>query len=142
MIELHTVARAAADRTEKNLENMARLAADMGETLKADDRVAFFHTDMEFHGEIIHICCNKTLEGLMHQLNEKIQRIRRLTTYVPRRIEDTIGVHDAILSAIRNRDEASAQESMKRHLDKVKHGVIKLFQNGSMTYFGGVSFGQ
>lgn len=142
LIELHTVAKAAANRTSDQIENLKASAANMDAALKESDHVAFFETDMDFHAQIIHICDNKTLESLMHQLNEKIQRIRHLTTYVHRRIEDTVGEHAAILSAIDNQDAEAAQRAMKDHLDNVKQGVIHLFQNGAMNYFGGVSLGK
>ena len=139
LIELHTVAKAAVNRSQDQLDRLKESATSMKGSFKKSDHVAFFETDMDFHAQIIHICDNKTLESLMHQLNEKIQRIRHLTTYVHRRIENTVGEHAAILSAIENQDAEAAQKAMKNHLDNVKQGVIHLFQNGAMNYFGGVS---
>jgi len=139
LIELHAVAKAAVNRSQDQMNLLMKSAANMEGSLKKSDHVAFFETDMDFHAQIIHISDNKTLESLMHQLNEKIQRIRHLTTYVHRRIENTVGEHAAILSAIENQDAEAAQKAMKNHLDNVKQGVIHLFQNGAMNYFGGVS---
>ena len=139
LIELHTVAKAAVHRSQEQMDRLQELAASMERALNKSDHVAFFQTDMDFHSQIIHIGNNKTLESLMHQLNEKIQRIRHLTTYVHKRIEDTVGEHAAILSAIGNQDAEAAQKTMKNHLGNVKQGVIHLFQNGAMNYFGGVN---
>lgn len=139
LIELHTAAKAAVHRSQNQMNRLKDLAADMEQSLNKSDHVAFFQTDMDFHSQIIHIGNNKTLESLMHQLNEKIQRIRHLTTYVHRRIEDTVGEHAAILSAIDAQNPDAARKTMKNHLDNVKQGVIHLFQNGAMNYFGGVN---
>lgn len=140
LIELHTVAKAAAKRSERQLKGLIKLMDGMSAALAKKDHVAFFQTDMEFHACIIKISDNATLETLMFHLNEKIQRIRHLTTYVYRRVEDTIGEHNAILDAIREKAPEAAQAAMKRHLDNVQKGVIQLFEDGAMNFFGGVSF--
>jgi hypothetical protein len=38
------------------------------------------------------------------------------------------------------RPDKGAAEAMKYHLDQVKGGVIKLFDDGTIDFFGGASF--
>lgn len=141
LIELHTAAKAAASRDDRHLAELKRLIAEMEGAMQAMDHAAFFEADMAFHARIIHLGDNETLEALMFQLNEKIQRIRHMTTYVSRRVEDTIGEHNAILEAIRDGDSGAARRAMKRHLDEVRKGVVLLFENGTMNVFGGIRLG-
>jgi DNA-binding GntR family transcriptional regulator len=138
LIELHAVSRAADSRTDGQRRELDRLAARMEKAVRDGDHVAFFEADMAFHARIIHMSGNATLEALMVQLNEKIQRIRHMTTYVTRRVEDTIGEHKAILDAVREGDPEAARQAMKYHLDKVREGVVQLFENGAMRFFGGI----
>lgn len=135
LLELHAAKKAALNRTVAQLEPILQLAERMKQALKDGNQASFFEADMEFHARILHICDNQTLENLMFQLNEKIQRIRYLTTYVPLRLEETIGEHDAILDAILNRDGEAAQRAMKAHLDNVSKGVVHVFESGAAPLF-------
>ena len=139
LIELHAVAKAADSCNARQLQKLKQLAMRMENSFKNNDNAEFFRTDMDFHAQILAVSDNTTLEQLMMQLNEKIQRIRHLTTYVYRRLEDTIVEHNAILSSIEDRNPDAAQQAMKRHLDNVKKGVVKLFDEGAMNLFVGVS---
>lgn len=138
LIELHAVSRAAESRANGQRKELDRLAGRMEKAMREGDHAAFFEADMAFHARIIQMSGNETLEALMAQLNEKIQRIRHMTTYVTRRVEDTIGEHQAILDAVRGGDPEAARSAMKYHLDKVREGVVQLFENGAMHFFGGI----
>ncbi len=140
MIELHAVRSVAENRTAKWIDTLSGYTASMAVSAEARDHVAFFQMDMAFHGQLITYCNNKTLEGFVSQLNEKIQRIRHLTTLVYHRLEDTLEEHDAILLSVKNGDPDAAARAMKYHLDQVKDGVVKLFEDGTINFFGGASF--
>jgi len=140
MIELHAVRRVARNRTPEWIDTLSACAASMKDSAAAKDHVAFFKMDMAFHGLLIDYCSNRTLQNLVAQLNEKIQRIRHLTTFVYHRLEDTLDEHDAILDSIKEGDPDAAARAMKYHLDQVKDGVIKLFEDGTIGFFGGASF--
>lgn len=140
MIELHAVRRVAADRNAKLVGSLSRLVKTMERLVEEKDHVGFFRLDMAFHMQIITCCNNRTLESLVAGLNEKIQRIRHLTTFVYHRLEDTIDEHTAILRAIEQGDPDRAADAMKYHLDQVKDGVITLFEDGTIDFFGGASF--
>jgi len=139
MIEVHTVRAVAANCSEKQITPLKELTKMMNQAVEKKDHIAFFQADMAFHAQLVNYCNNKTLENLVAQLNEKIQRIRHLTTFVYRRLEDTIGEHDNILAAITKHDPDAAEHAMRYHLDKVKQGVINLFEDGTMNFFGGVN---
>ena len=137
MIELHAVRKVAHRRSAKLAGSLGRLVHSMELMMQQKNHVAFFQMDMAFHMKIISSCDNRTLEQLVAVLNEKIQRIRHLTTFVYRRLEDTIGEHSAILEALEQGDPEQAARAMKYHLDQVREGVIKLFEDGTIDFFGG-----
>jgi len=112
----------------------------MEKALQENNTVKFFEADMEFHSEIIHLSNNQTLENIMFQLTEKVQRIRYITTHAYHRVEDTIAEHDDIIKAIEKQNPEKAARAMKKHLTNVKQSVLKLFEDGTMELFGGVSF--
>lgn len=140
MIELHAVRTVAETRTQEWLDILSQYTASMRVSAESRDHVPFFQMDMAFHRQLIVYCGNRTLESLVAQLNEKIQRIRHLTTFVYHRLEDTLEEHDAILASIGEQDPDGAARAMKYHLDQVKDGVVKLFEDGTIDFFGGASF--
>ncbi|MGA7278538.1 MAG: GntR family transcriptional regulator [Desulfocapsaceae bacterium] len=139
MIELHTVRSAAGNCSKEQLGELCEFTTLMESAVAANDHIAFFQQDMAFHARLVNYCGNRTLENLVFQLNEKIQRIRHLTTFVYHRLEDTIGEHEAIVNSIEKGDSERAAQAMKYHLDQVRNGVIKLFEDGTMNFFGGVN---
>ena len=138
LIELHAVGKAALRRNKGQLAQLQKFALKMEEALKTNDHLEFFRLDMAFHDSILAIADNETLENLMRQLNEKVQRIRHLTTYIYRRLDDTIGEHHKILRAIEEKQPEAAQQAMKDHLDGVRDGLVSLFEDKALSSLGGI----
>jgi DNA-binding GntR family transcriptional regulator len=138
LIELHTVSKAATKCSPSQLRKLQKLTKEMKNALIVQNHIKFFQLDMDFHALLISIADNKTLENLMFHLNEKVQRIRHLTTYVYQRLEHTIDEHNAILKGVETKDPSTAQKAMQLHLDQVKDGLVKLFEDQTMSFLGGV----
>ena len=139
LVELYTVEKVALSCTEEQYQTLNSLAARMKKAVADNDHIAFFELDMDFHAQIIRYSNNETLEALMLSLNEKVQRIRHLTVFVYQRLQTTLGEHDDILETIKNHDHETARKAMKHHLDQVKKGVVQLFNDGTINYFGGAN---
>jgi DNA-binding GntR family transcriptional regulator len=137
LIELHAISKVASTCSDTQLDELITLVREMGTAFSENDHVSFFQKDMAFHARIVHFGNNATLEKMMIQLNEKIQRIRHLTPFVYQLLEDPVGEHEDILSSIKQRDPERARQTLRYHLDRVKNGVIKLFQDDSVNFFGG-----
>lgn len=137
LIELHSISKVASTCTKEQVEELSTLVKEMEAAFLDNDHISFFQKDMDFHARIVHFGNNGTLETLMIQLGEKIQRIRHLTPFVYRLLEDPIGEHKDILSSIKRHDPEGAGQAMKYHLDRVKNGVKKLFQNDTISFMGG-----
>ena len=97
----------------------------------------FFEADLTFHEKIVCFHGNETLGQLMNQLNDKIQRIRYLTTYIDKRLEETIGEHQDVVNAIEENNPEKAERKLAYHLTKVKDGLAALFENQGSQLLGG-----
>jgi DNA-binding GntR family transcriptional regulator len=134
LMEGHAVKRVAKNRTREQVNELRALTKRMEEALGDRDPDRFFDADLEFHAKLIQFCGNRALQDLSVQLTEKIQRVRFLTLYVHRRLEETIDEHSKILDGIVDQDPRSAQKALNAHLQNVKKGVAKLFEERGLGF--------
>lgn len=134
LMEGHAVKRVAKNRTGAQVDELRELTKRMEQALGVRDPDLFFEADLEFHAKLIRFCGNRALQDLAVQLTEKIQRVRFLTLYVHRRLEETIDEHSKILDGIEAQDPRSAQKALSAHLQNVKKGVEKLFAERGLGF--------
>jgi len=134
LMEGHAVKRVAKNRTRAQVDELRELTKRMEQALGVRDPDLFFEADLEFHAKLIRFCGNRALQDLAVQLTEKIQRVRFLTLYVHRRLEETIDEHSKILDGIEAQDPRSAQKALNTHLQNVKKGVEKLFAERGLGF--------
>jgi DNA-binding GntR family transcriptional regulator len=134
LMEGHAVKRVAKNRTGAQVDELRELTKRMEQALGVRDPDLFFEADLEFHAKLIRFCGNRALQDLAVQLTEKIQRVRFLTLYVHRRLEETIDEHSKILDGIEAQDPRSAQKALSTHLQNVKKGVEKLFAERGLGF--------
>jgi DNA-binding GntR family transcriptional regulator len=134
LMEGHAVKRVAKNRTGAQVDELRELTKRMEQALGVRDPDLFFEADLEFHAKLIRFCGNRALQDLAVQLTEKIQRVRFLTLYVHRRLEETIDEHGKILDGIEAQDPRSAQKALSTHLQNVKKGVEKLFAERGLGF--------
>jgi len=134
LMEGHAVKRVAKNRTGAQVDELRELTKRMEQALGVRDPDLFFEADLEFHAKLIRFCGNRALQDLAVQLTEKIQRVRFLTLYVHRRLEETIDEHSKILDSIEAQDPRSAQKALSTHLQNVKKGVEKLFAERGLGF--------
>jgi DNA-binding GntR family transcriptional regulator len=134
LMEGHAVKRVAKNRTRAQVDELRELTKRMEQALGVRDPDLFFEADLEFHAKLIRFCGNHALQDLAVQLTEKIQRVRFLTLYVHRRLEETIDEHSKILDGIEAQDPRSAQKALSTHLQNVKKGVEKLFAERGLGF--------
>lgn len=138
LMELYAARKAAQTATKRQVGELNTTINRMKKALEVQSHDAFFAADLTFHEKIIHIHGNETLAQLMTQINDKIQRIRYLTTYIDNRLEETIGEHQDVLDAIAEHDPDRAELKMAFHLKKVKDGLAALFENERAQFMGGL----
>lgn len=133
LLEGHAVKYVANNRTDAQLKCLSDLTHEMEEALLSKDPDRFFAADLDFHSKIIRFCDNRALEELSLQLTQRIQRVRFLTLYVHRRLEETIDEHAKLLKCIIRKDARGAQKALNTHLKNVKIGVERLFEERGLA---------
>jgi len=123
--------------TKKQVSELKKTISRMQHALKKQSHDDFFEADLTFHEKIVFFHGNETLGQLMNQLNDKIQRIRYLTTYIDKRLEETIGEHQDVVSAIEENNPEKAEQKLAYHLTKVKDGLAALFEKQGPQFLGG-----
>lgn len=137
LMELHAVKHVADTATKKQVSELKKTIILMQNALKNQSHHDFFEADLTFHEKIVFFHGNETLGQLMNQLNDKIQRIRYLTTYIDKRLEETIGEHQDVVNAIEEHNPEKAEQKLGYHLTKVKDGLAALFENQGPQLLGG-----
>lgn len=116
------------------IQKLSDILQTMKAALEKNDDDLFFDSDLYFHNYIIELYGNKTIEAMLKQLNDKLQRVRYLTKYIDGRVENTIDEHTRILEHIRKKDAEAAKNAYKDHLNKVKTGIEELFKDSSKRF--------
>jgi DNA-binding GntR family transcriptional regulator len=95
------------------------LAANLTEAkaaVEADDRAAFYATDVAFHQVMTARLGMARASEVLDGLRVHLERVRRLLMSPPGRIRAVLHEHEAIVEAIEAGDASGAREGMKRHL--------------------------
>jgi DNA-binding GntR family transcriptional regulator len=80
-----------------------------------DDDMA--SADEAFHETLAHATSNRTLQDLLHSVNERIRFVRMADFIAAERRRDTCLQHLRILDAIAARDGAAAREAMRQNIE-------------------------
>ena len=95
------------------------LAANLKEAkfaVEADDRAAFYATDVAFHQILTGRLGMARASEILDSLRVHLERARRLLMSPPGRIREVLREHEAIVAAVERGDASAAREAMKRHL--------------------------
>jgi DNA-binding GntR family transcriptional regulator len=87
------------------------------DTSKRKDPAIFFTANQVFHKQIYAMAHNSILYETIMDLDKRLSPYRRLITFRPGRVEESIDEHGAILNAIEQNDSDNASRAMQGHLD-------------------------
>ena len=118
-LEVASAARAATERTDKQVARLARNLRMQELVLEDLDLNEFYKYDEEFHELIMECCDISILPATVQSVSLQVTRARLLALPEPGRSSDTVKEHRAILDAIRNQDPAKAVAAMREHLSKL-----------------------
>ncbi|NJD28553.1 MAG: GntR family transcriptional regulator [Chloroflexi bacterium] len=103
--------------TDADLAEVEELLAAMERAADAEDRHAVAVADATFHGRLVRLAGNSTLEKVWHSL-EPYSRTY-LTLVGPHADTHwTAGLHPAIVAALRRRDAAAVEAALRDHFAK------------------------
>jgi GntR family transcriptional regulator, rspAB operon transcriptional repressor len=110
---------AAASATRSQVLALASILEQQREASAVNDVDQFHKTDEAFHAKIAEISGFPGIWRLVLQVKTQVDRFRRLTLTMPRRMLVVESDHESILEAISRKDPEAAAAAMERHLDAV-----------------------
>lgn len=110
-------ARVAAERMSnsdfRKIEDIHQL---LEQHYEAKDHERYLEVNHSYHVLVQEMAGNKVLDGVINGLRQRILLYRYRQLYQPDRFTASIQEHRDLLEAFRNRDPATAEGVMKRHL--------------------------
>jgi DNA-binding GntR family transcriptional regulator len=118
-LELVTARRAALNASATDVKTLQRLIAQQRECalIKALDE--FHVADEALHQRIAEIAGHPNFWRIIKREKAQVDRFRRLTLPMPRRLTSVVLEHRAIVEAIAKRDSVAAEAAMLAHLESV-----------------------
>jgi DNA-binding GntR family transcriptional regulator len=128
VFELYAI-REALDGTAARLAAHARTDADITTLQQANERIqraarendlpTLLGANVAFHQALAAASRNEMLKRFVAQIHQTVLRFRSTTLSVPGRADEAVAEHEAIIEAIRDRDEELAEEAARRHMRHV-----------------------
>ncbi len=113
------------EKLQKNVDTMV-------EKQNAGKTEDHFDADQVFHSAIVHAAGNKRITLAYDALTFQLERLR-LLTYLNSAFQDKASdEHQAIVSALKNKDYALASEKLKRHLETSRNDYIGIFNGDGL----------
>jgi DNA-binding GntR family transcriptional regulator len=125
IIECEVIRRSVACMTDEQVENV-RAALNALEAVTPDnDSTEFWDLHMEFHRTLLEPGATAWIERVLSQVWLASQRYVRL--FVSATIDDAMRDHRELLAACESRDDALAEQILRRHLDRTEAVVRRAF---------------
>jgi DNA-binding GntR family transcriptional regulator len=127
LLEGEAAAEAAAARSQADLLRLESLL-DRDRSLKNPIDTTRAETNMEFHEAIWSATHNPVLEDLLRRLTVHLVRTPHSTLSARGRWKQALGEHDAIVTAIRERDPDAAREHAAAHMTRAREIRLQLLR--------------
>ncbi len=115
-LEAEIAAEAARRMTRADTEPLTANLKEAEAAVAADDRAAFYATDVAFHQILTARLAMARAAEVLDGLRVHLERVRRILMAPPGRIREVLAEHRAVVEAIEAGDDAAARDAMKRHL--------------------------
>jgi DNA-binding GntR family transcriptional regulator len=123
-IEAETARVACKTLTESDLAAIEAIIDQQAKAVAAHDAARFHDLDDQFHKEI----CERSGTGFAwetaREMKSHMDRVRFLSLSFA--LEDAFSEHKDILTAIRSRNEERAAETMRIHLSRILHQIVRI----------------
>jgi DNA-binding GntR family transcriptional regulator len=117
-LEAETVRSLARSPAGAPLAELDRNLRYQRAAVAANDRLGFHALDLEFHQLLVDALGFGRVKATVEAARGSLDRVRRLLSS-PRRHAVSLSEHEAIVTALRNRDATAAGRAMEAHLDAV-----------------------
>ena len=116
LLEMHSTAAAARKITDGEIERLQRAFRAQGPLAEAGDVEAFILLDSDVHGTIYRVADNGLIAGILTDLRDKVQWIRRACSVSSERVQDGYYELRRVFEALAARDADAAAERMRLHI--------------------------
>ncbi len=106
--------------TDDDIQKLESLLDEMKKKLEEADLLGYSAINQKFHALIYDVCPNKIATDLLVRLKSQMRKYNSKTILVPGRDVHSFSEHRAILDAIRRKDAAAAEESMRTHVNNMR----------------------
>ncbi len=114
--------------TAQNIEYLTYLTKMVKATSKIEDYYDTENFGGKFHSAIYSISQNSTVVNIIYQLNDRINRYRRLAHNHFEDIKTSSEEHDYILKYMINRDKINAEYEIESHIIKAMNVAVKAIE--------------
>ncbi|MFD7292104.1 GntR family transcriptional regulator [Streptomyces sp. NPDC059897] len=118
-LELAALREAVKRADGEDIEALRAILDAQRAAFEAADDDLFFEQDEAFHRRLMEASGHRTLWRTVTTAKAHLDRARRLSLPLPRRIEHLIDEHRAVVDALEERDAARAEEALRGHLQGV-----------------------
>lgn len=128
LLESHIAGLAVEKITDRELGDMGSIVQQMKTATSRGDYERYSELNTEFHAIIYEASRNNALRDLLLQLKMRMVRYQFRISYIPGRMEKSIGEHTGIYNALKQRDASKVKELIKTHVLSVKSTVQANFK--------------
>lgn len=118
LLEMHAAGTAAGRIGTGELDVLRAAFSTYGPNIAKGDVEAFIRVDNMLHNAIYKAADNDLVAGILINLRDKVQWIRRVCAVSPDRVQDGFRELNEILSALEGRDAHEAAERMRAHIHR------------------------
>jgi len=123
----------ATDAEIDSIESMDQQMQKTSKANQADDLLAFFQLDMNFHEAIVAASGNSALGNTHKTYNARLWRARFISSRLQVNRAGTLGQHADIVEALVNRDAAACSSALQHHLETGYQNIESVFATHSQA---------
>jgi DNA-binding GntR family transcriptional regulator len=130
LLEGYATALAAPHLESDDLDRLAETNARMRSLLPAPDPLEFGRLNRDFHGRIVERCPNEHVRELVVRVGERLDAMRRsLFVHLPRRFEESVDEHEALLALlVAGAPVGEIEQAAREHRLRAADCVLELSQ--------------
>jgi DNA-binding GntR family transcriptional regulator len=125
---------ASAKPSEEKLSKLKSAILMMEASVDAGDRNGWARGDEMFHDELVRLCGNKRIEGIVSNFNDQVRRARAMTLHMRQMPTKSNEDHRALYEAIRRGDAEAARQIHWKHRNEAKDMLIALLKQHGLHH--------
>jgi DNA-binding GntR family transcriptional regulator len=131
VLEVAVIGQLAGQAERPPMGDIKRLLREQAQVAGERRYERFFELDEAFHRELCALAGRAPVWPLIAGVKTQLDRVRYLSLPDPRRIEEILAEHAAIVTAVEGCDVAGAQSAMRAHLRAVLSSLGALPRTGA-----------